>query len=94
MLVGIRKWRVYQANSNYNGFLVETESYDKPRGIFNQIGMHMPFIGGDEAQLEVWTQYFQNIKQHLENTYAGVTAEIIEKFHENLGAIDNPWQTK
>jgi len=57
MLKGQRR---FQAKADgHGGIVVVTEAYDRPRDVFNRLGLRLM---GPDIQSEIWTSYFNNIR--------------------------------
>ena len=110
MLVGMRKWGVDLKKAKSGECLTDgtfsakqvivvwTESWDRPNGWTNRLGM---WAAGSESQLEIWEQYLRNIRQAIYNKYDKTW--FIDKTWDrgwiggsqyDKGDQRNPWQPK
>jgi len=91
MLEGVRKWRVEIVSTTPPVLRIETEAYERPRGLLNSIGVHTPFVGRF-AQEVVWTKYLNNIARHYSASYNGNAGDVVVT-GSTTGSPDNPWRS-
>ncbi len=66
MLEGQRIWTVTVVRGPFQDaeVTINTCAYERKVGVVNDIGAHMPVVGGTTAQLRVWDRYFVNIMKY------------------------------
>ncbi len=60
MLIGQRKWSIHVEPG---AIRITTEAYERPRGLFNFLGM---LVLGRRFQLRIWAAYLQNIASSVD----------------------------
>jgi hypothetical protein len=85
MLVGQRRWSVEIVGGTT--VALKTESYDYPRDQVNRLGM---WLLGSPRQLKVWTEYFENLRDHYVAQGATVASDV-QGSQENLPSEQSPW---
>jgi hypothetical protein len=85
-LIGVRKW--YASSSSQNGnctINITTEAYDKVRNLGNLILSP----GGNNAQLQIWRDYFNNLSANYEKNSCFQSKKVNED--KTTYSKSNPW---